>query len=803
MKRLSVLFIFLCLMLMGCSHDSGSGNSSGPVQPGSQSTNLEKYWYKNTSFYHIWVKSFATGANDNSKSASGTFNGIKANLNYIKNEVGCDGIWLSPIFDCAGTGGSETFNMHGYDTINFENVNSMFGNETDLAALITDCHNNGMKIIFDFVPNHTSDNHEWFKKSCNNDSTYKDWYVWSETGNSLNPCSVNTTNNRGGKNDKNPCEAGGAWFYNKSRGKYYYGAFGDGMPDLNYNNEDVVNKMLEIAKKWLDFGFDGIRVDACQYLVETETQAAGTTGTHNFFKKLRALIDEYEDAPKFMIGETWVENNRSTLDQYFGSSSSPEFNMVFDFDAGRPILSTVQNQADNLGSTLRGNPNTFDGLGYGTFLCNHDVYEDRIGTEFNGDSYSIKLATAMSLMRSTVPFIYYGQEIGMKAPNGGYASTNYSDMEMRYRFDWTEATKQKTQAGSILKLNKALNTLRKDFPQTFACGTMTKLTPNDSKVLAYTINGADGKLLCVFNVSEKSIETVQLTGNSIEGGDYSTLVGDTAASAESSLTNGKAVVKGLAPYAYRVYLMNDSSKENYFDDEVYSEGEEHIATRVYLRGFSDDEWSWTPTEDNHMTRSIEGNSYVWKQNVTVTTGTKEFKLSLSNNDWVTAWGSNSSTAYFAVGTEFIPLSTKDSKNIRVLISTAGEYTVVFNQTVGTVKIVSSSYTEPENVVYMRGVTSWDNNKGIKIPEISAGVYSAVISPSSGGTFSFKFTKNPDNWNKQWGGNSTTGDVLITDGLETSVSTDGSCKNLSYSMTGGSSYLVVLNTTTNKISITKQ
>lgn len=801
MKRNGLFLGLIFVLLASCSTGSDSGSFINPVTPdsGSQTSNLDKYWYKNTSFYHIWVKSFATGSGVNSTTKSGTFNGIKANLDYIKDEVGCDGIWLSPIFDCAGKGDAQTSNMHGYDTTNFEAVNPKFGTEQNLADLITACHSKGIKIIFDFVPNHTSDAYEWFLKSCAGDEKYKDWYVWSDSGNSLNPCGVNTSNNRGGTGDKNPCAAGGAWFYKPSRGKYYYGAFGDGMPDLNYNNPEVQEYMLGIAKKWLDFGFDGIRVDACQYLVETNSQAAGTAGTHAFFARLRELLETYTESPKFMIGETWVEGSRSTLDDYFGSSAKPEFNMVFDFDAGRPILSSIQNQKDDTGDTLRGNPDAFEGMGYGTFLANHDVYEDRIGTEFDGDMYSIKQATALSLMRPTVPFIYYGQEIGMKAPNGGFVATNYSDMEMRYCFDWSAANAQKTQTNSVLKLNKALNAVRKAYPKTFAGGKITKLSSNDSKVLAYTISSSDAKLLCVYNLSEKAISSVTVSGATVVAGEASTLIGDTAASAASSFAGGSAVIKGLAPYSYRVYLMGDSSANNYFDDETYEAGGEHIASKIYLRGLSSDGWTWDPGEEQVMTRSVENNCNIWKQQFTCSqAGDKEFKLSASNSDWTKAWGGVTGKK-IAVGTEFIAVTSTDSKNIVVDIPSDGTYTVIFNQTLGTVKVVSSSYAEPTNAVYLRGIPSWDSYKCIKVPQTSSGVYSVVMAPGSAGTYSFKFSKNPDNWNGGDWGSGIDSELSVSLGTETSIGSGGG--NLKVNLTAGTSYKFVLNTTTNKLTVT--
>ena len=794
MKRFVILLGVLVLLSAGCSHDSGGGSKNRPVVPGTQSTDLEKYWYKNTSFYHIWVKSFATGALQNSESYSGTFNGIKANLDYIKDEVGCDGIWLSPIFQCANNGGAQNYNMHGYDTTNFEEVNSNFGTADQLGELITACHEKGMKIIFDFVPNHTSSSHPWFGLSCNNDSTYKDWYVWDANGNSHNPCNVDTHGH----------SEGGAWFWNNTRGMYYYGAFGDSMPDLNYNNAAVREYMLGIAKKWLDFGFDGIRVDACQYLVETDASPAGTAGTHAFFKELRALLETYTESPKFMVGETWVENDRSTLNAYFGTQANPEFNMVFDFDAGRPILSTVQAQSDKTGDTLRGNPNNFEGEGYGTFLANHDVYEDRIGTEFNGDSYCIKLATAMSLMRSTVPFIYYGQEIGMKAPNGGYAATNYSDMEMRYCFKWDEAKTQKQTANSILKLNKALNTLRKDYPQAFACGTMTKVSSNNSKVLAYTINGADAKLLCVFNISENAIASVNLTGGTITGGESSTLVGDTADSAESTFTSGNAVIKGIAPYAYRVYLMNDNSGTNYFDDEEYTSGDTHIATKIYLRGFASDGWSWTPSEDQSMTRSIVNNFYIWKQDIEIiNTGDKEFKFTASSSSYDTAWGGVNGIT-LSPETEFIAVTKNGSTNIKVNIPSAGTYTVIFNQNAGTVKVVpKSTDTDPSDFVYLRGIPGWDANKCIPVPLTGTGIYSLTIAPNDDVDYSFKFCKTADSWSgKQWA-SPTSSALILSDGVSAATGNDTEGGNLQVHMDKGNSYLFELNISTNKVTVTKQ
>ena len=141
-------------------------------QAENQSTELDSKWWKESSFYHIWVKSF----NDSDGDGIGDLKGIEQKLDYIQDNVGCNAIWLSPIFDCSGKGS----NMHGYDTTDYYAVNPKFGDESDLISLINAVHDRKMQIIFDFVPNHTSYEHPWFTDSLNY-GTKRDWYVWCTT----------------------------------------------------------------------------------------------------------------------------------------------------------------------------------------------------------------------------------------------------------------------------------------------------------------------------------------------------------------------------------------------------------------------------------------------------------------------------------------------------------------------------------------------------------------------------------------------------------------------------------------------
>lgn len=611
-----------------------------------QMTGLDDDWYKKTSFYHVWIKSF----NDSDGNGIGDLQGIIQKLDYIKNSVGCDGIWLSPVFECSYKSG----NMHGYDTVDYYQVNSLFGSESDLIELINTCHEKNIKIIFDFVPNHTSTNHIWFKESIA-DSSYsgkRNWYMWNECALNWKPM------------------PGSSWYKDDTAGSYYYCAFGGGMPDLNYRNYEVREEMKNVVRYWLNKGFDGLRIDAARYLLETTSQQQDTSLTHDFFAELRQEINKYE-SPKFMVSEAWIENDRATLNKYLGTASKPEFNMVLDFDQGRTIYNSVQNKKDTTYAKMYNNPSDFDGEAYGTFLCNHDVYEDRLATEFNGDSYGMKIATALSLLRPTVPFIYYGQEIGMGNPSG--SSQNLGDTQMRGTFNWDKAETQMSEETSILALNKALNNLRHNYDDLFAYGTTTKLSSTNTSVLSYLIKYNDKKLLCVFNLGGNSITSVTLSSSEITENTYSILIGDTDSS--MTLTDASAVITNIAPYAYRVYSLGESGLSVLFDDETY-DGSSHtidyngtykepvVYTSMYLRGTMNG-WTTTP-----MTNT---SSNTWEVSIPLTAGKYEFKLDPTGSWSGVNWGLGSS---ITVGKSYT--LTQGKGNISINISSSGEYTFSFN-----------------------------------------------------------------------------------------------------------------------------
>ncbi|XP_049306797.1 maltase A2 isoform X4 [Bactrocera dorsalis] len=207
-------------------------------------------WWESATLYHIYPRSFM----DSNGDGIGDLNGITSRLAFFK-KIGVTATWISPIYD------SPMADM-GYDVANFTKIYPVFGTMEDFDALLAKAHELDLKLVLDFVPNHSSDECEWFQKSIRREDGYDDWYVWDDG--KIDP----ETGARSPPSNWRATFGGSAWTWVEERQQYYLHQFLAKQPDFNFTNPAVRERMFEVMKFWLDRGVDGFRMDATNFLVE-------------------------------------------------------------------------------------------------------------------------------------------------------------------------------------------------------------------------------------------------------------------------------------------------------------------------------------------------------------------------------------------------------------------------------------------------------------------------------------------------------------------------------------------------------
>lgn len=466
----------------------------------------EVYWWNNTVFYEIFVRSFFDSDND----GIGDFQGIIEKLDYLNDgdpntdtDLGITGIWLMPIHD------SPTY--HGYDAIDYRSINPDYGTMEDFKEFLAEAHARGIKVIIDYVMNHSSTQYEWFQQSAQNNPQFRDFYRWFDT---------------------NPGYIGpwGQQVWHPAFGDYYYGLFWSGMPDLNYENPAVKDSMFAIADFWLDdIGVDGFRLDAVKYIFEDGQQLENTEETFQFWHDFNVQV-KTSKPEAFSVGEAWASTD--VVLQYI---SDDRLDYCFEFDLAFSIMNSVQNgNAQNAISQMQKVYNVYPHLQYGTFLTNHDL--NRVMTEFQADVYKAKVAASIYLMLPGVPYIYYGEEIGMtgakpdeyiRTPmqwNSGYnAGFSYSDpwIEINDNYDTFNVDDMQNDPESILSLYKKLIKIRNE-KEAIRLGGYESVVSSEESVMTFLRHYENESILVMVNLDslDQSDLTLSIIGNKIVPGLY-------------------------------------------------------------------------------------------------------------------------------------------------------------------------------------------------------------------------------------------------------------------------------------------
>lgn len=345
-------------------------------------------------FYQIFVESFADGSGD----TVGDLRGIIENFDYLNDgninsgkSLGVQGIWLSPIFSSPS--------YHKYDTTNYYEIDWRFGVERDLVELVELCHSRNVKIILDLAINHTSNQHEWFlqfkQARINNDTSDKYYDYYS--------CATATTQVNGRQ-------------YQKIAGIdcYYECNFTGDMPELNYDNPEVRQEMLNVAKHYLDLGIDGFRFDAVKYIYYGDTTKS-VAFWEWYMKELRKYKPDI-----YAVGECW--SGDTEVIRYYGAMNCFNFTTsstngtIASVAKGSASVYSYANYLEKYQDSIQAkNPDAM----VMSFLSNHDM--DRIAGTFINDNF-MKMAANLYLLCSGSPVIYYGEELGMCGSRGAEAT---------------------------------------------------------------------------------------------------------------------------------------------------------------------------------------------------------------------------------------------------------------------------------------------------------------------------------------------------------------------------------------------
>lgn len=467
------------------------------IGPTPQPAALMTSWAKDGVCYEIFVRSFF----DSNGDGIGDLKGLISKLDYLNDgnpnstkSLGVNCLWLMPI--------TASPSYHGYDPTDYYKVNPDYGTNEDFKTLIQEAHKRGIYVITDMVFNHTSNQSDWFKQAASDPkSPYRDWYIFQPTDPGY----------------KGPWGAQ-AWWQNPLGNGYYYAVFDKSQPDLNFRNPAVTKQMYDVTRFWLqDMGADGFRFDAAKHLIEDGPNQINTPETHAWWRDFHKFYTSLKpDA--FTIGE--VNGSSGELSGYYPD----QLDDYFDFDLAQNFVSSA-NDGDAAFVTLTQSANTEWPLQrYGTFLTNHD--QARVGSVLAGNNAKLKMAATAYLTMTGLPFVYYGEEIGMQGikpdesirtplqwtgdiKNGGFTKgTPWEALDQSVAT--ANVQTEDTDPNSLLNLYRKLIHLRRAHPA-LSQGEMLPVDHNQSGLATYLRHAGNEDVLVVLNMTGAEIQNPKLT----------------------------------------------------------------------------------------------------------------------------------------------------------------------------------------------------------------------------------------------------------------------------------------------------
>ena len=450
------------------------------------------HWWNDRVFYEIFVRSFKDSDGD----GVGDLRGVIESLDYLNDgdpsttdDLGVTGIWLMPVF--------ESPSYHGYDVVDYREIEPDYGRIQDLRGLLAAAHERGIAVIVDLVVNHSSRQHEWFQESRDPSSEFADWYIWE---------------------DQSPGFIGpwGQTVWHGLDGRYFYGVFWDGMPDLNLENPDVTAELESIASFWLeDVGVDGFRVDAARHLIEDGDDQEDTPQTISWLEGFNGHTDEIT-SNSLIVGEAWSPT--VIVGQYIPGA----LDLAFEFELSDAILLGIEaGNTSGLRPVLERVMETYPAGQFAPFLANHD--QTRVMNRlFNED----RAAAAASILLTLpgVPFLYYGEEIGMngtkpderirtpmpwtgEAPGFDFTTADAPWEPFQPGAEDVNVAAQDGVEGSLLEIYRSLVHLRNGSPA-LKYGDLQLVDSASGAVLSYLRSIGDDHILVIVNLGRTPTSTI-------------------------------------------------------------------------------------------------------------------------------------------------------------------------------------------------------------------------------------------------------------------------------------------------------